>query len=86
MAEQPPISLNLTAAGVWVPLHLANSLFHCYYGNGPRFSDRPSPEDASPRQAEAKPDIPPHVTLQTLPPNIRPRGYAARPQPQEGGE
>jgi hypothetical protein len=77
----PTISSN----GVWLPLPLANALFLCYYGSGPRHPSSIGRESPPPAEDEA-PEIPPPTVTEDgdlkfkLSNTIRewtPRGYAA---------
>ena len=70
---------RMTAHGVWLPLPLAQALFLCYYGSGPRCGER-SP--APPAPPSASPITPPSALPPSLisrpGPTMRPRGALAR--------
>ena len=76
-----PISPSPSPVGVWIPLPLAERLFDCYYGGGPRHLDRharPIPEPVSPPVEDDRRG--PHFegVRESLPRGARPGGILAR--------
>ena len=53
MSENNPTPSD---SGVWVPMVLANRLFACYYGDGPRHHGRP--DSPPPAAVEPSPVVP----------------------------